>query len=70
MKKKQQNNKTQSNNALKKMKEKDELESVKVDVVTSFIKDVVVRSSDTEVYNNDDASEKNRVNEIKYNAYD
>ena len=70
MKKKQQNNKTQSNNALKKMKEKDELESVKVDVVTSFIKDVVVRSSDTEVYNNDYASEKNRVNEIKYNAYD
>lgn len=52
------------------MKEKDELESVKVDVVTSFIKDVVVRSSDTEVYNDDDASEKNRVNEIKYNAYD
>ena len=42
-------------------KENIELKSVKVDVVTNFIKDEVESFSDTEVYTDEDNSEEDRV---------
>lgn len=47
------------NNLLKQIKEKDELKSVEVDVVSNFTEDKVESSADTEIYtdDNDDLEE-------------